>query len=148
MWFSGSRSTTSNFWERDYIKICGAGHQFTHSATHNWGHALPNGLLGIPLVAWWGPIISCILPRDWGCLTILLAKTSWKPHTHGCHADVFERTNGWTDDQTMAAGASVTWTHCSVLLKLPGGKTLASARTRTCIRADGQRLGHGCQGTI
>jgi hypothetical protein len=26
----------------------------------------------------------------------------------GCHADVFGRTNGRTDDRTMAAGASVT----------------------------------------
>jgi hypothetical protein len=35
--------------------------------------------------------------------------------SQGCHADVFGRTDGRTDDWTMAAGASVTWTHCSVL---------------------------------
>jgi hypothetical protein len=36
---------------------------------------------------------------------------------HGCHADVFRR----TDDRTMAAGASVTWTHCSVLFEVTWG---------------------------
>jgi hypothetical protein len=29
----------------------------------------------------------------------------------------------WTDDRTMAAGASVTWTHCSVLFEVTWGKT-------------------------
>jgi hypothetical protein len=67
---------------------------------------------------------------------------------HGCHADVFGRTDARTDDRTMAAGASVTWTHCSVLFEVTWGKTAASARTRTCVHADGQRPGHGCQGTI
>jgi hypothetical protein len=47
----------------------------------------------------------------------------------GCHADVFGRTDGRTDDRTMAAGASVTWTHCSVLFEVTWGKTAASART-------------------
>jgi hypothetical protein len=42
----------------------------------------------------------------------------------GCHADVF----GWTDGRKMAVGASMTWTHCSVLLKLPGVKP--------CVHAD------------
>jgi hypothetical protein len=43
-----------------------------------------------------------------------------------------------TDDRTMAAGASVTWTHCSVLFEVTWGKTAASARTRarTCVRVD------------
>jgi hypothetical protein len=36
----------------------------------------------------------------------------------------------------MAAGASVTWTHCSVRYEVTWGKTLLSARTRTCIRTD------------
>jgi hypothetical protein len=35
-------------------------------------------------------------------------------YCHGCHADIFGR----TDDRTMAAGASVTWTHCSVLFEV------------------------------
>jgi hypothetical protein len=47
------------------------------------------------------------------------------------------------DGRTMSAGASVTWTHCSIFLKVTWGKKLASARTRTCIRADGQHPGHG-----
>jgi hypothetical protein len=38
--------------------------------------------------------------------------------------------NGRTDGRTMAAGASVTWTHCSVLFEVTWGKTLASAQTR------------------
>jgi hypothetical protein len=32
-----------------------------------------------------------------------------------------ERTNGRTDDRTMAVGASVTWTHCSVLFEVTWG---------------------------
>jgi hypothetical protein len=40
------------------------------------------------------------------------------------------------DGRTMAAESSVTWTHCSVHMKLPGGKMLTSARMRPCIRAD------------
>jgi hypothetical protein len=47
----------------------------------------------------------------------------------GCHADVFGRTNRRTDDRTMAAGASVTCTHCSVLFEVTWAKTAASART-------------------
>jgi hypothetical protein len=31
-----------------------------------------------------------------------------KRQPHGCHADVFRRTDGRTDDRTMAAGASMT----------------------------------------
>jgi hypothetical protein len=50
------------------------------------------------------------------------------------------RTDGRTDDRTMATGASVTWTHCSVLFEVTWGKTAASARTRVrplaCVRAD------------
>jgi hypothetical protein len=46
---------------------------------------------------------------------------------HGCHADVFGRTDGRTDDRTMAAAASVTWTHCSVLSEVTWGKQGASA---------------------
>jgi hypothetical protein len=49
----------------------------------------------------------------------------------GCHAD----DNGRTDGRTMAAGASVTWTHCSVCFEVIWGKTLLSARMRTCVRA-------------
>jgi hypothetical protein len=44
---------------------------------------------------------------------------------HGCHADVF----GQTDGRTMAAGASVTWMHCSVFFKVTWYKT-------RCVRAD------------
>jgi hypothetical protein len=35
----------------------------------------------------------------------------------------------------MAARASVTWTHYSVRFEVTWGKTLPSARTRTCVRA-------------
>jgi hypothetical protein len=66
---------------------------------------------------------------------------------HGCHADVFGRTDGRTDDRTddwtKAARASVTWTHYSVLFEVTWGKTrripadaLASAQTRPCVRTD------------
>jgi hypothetical protein len=34
------------------------------------------------------------------------------------------RTNGRTNGRTMAAGASVTWTHCSVLFEVTWGKTV------------------------
>jgi hypothetical protein len=61
----------------------------------------------------------------------------WKM-SQGCHAD----DNGRTDGRTMAVGASVTWTHCRVLFEVTWGKTLASARTLTCVRADGQCPGH------
>jgi hypothetical protein len=37
--------------------------------------------------------------------------------------------DGQTDDRTMAAGASVTWTHCSILFEVTWGKT-------RCVRAD------------
>jgi hypothetical protein len=53
-----------------------------------------------------------------------------------------------TDGRTMATGASVTWTHYSVPFEVTWGKTAASARMCTRVRADGQRPGHGCQGTI
>jgi hypothetical protein len=36
----------------------------------------------------------------------------------GCHADDIRRTDGRTDGRTMAAGASVTWTHCSILFEV------------------------------
>jgi hypothetical protein len=36
----------------------------------------------------------------------------------------------------MAAGASVTWTYCSVRCEVTWGKTLPSARTPTCVRTD------------
>jgi hypothetical protein len=51
----------------------------------------------------------------------------------GCHAD----DNGRTDGRTMAAGSSVTWTHCSVRYEVTWDKTLSSARTewRPCGRA-------------
>jgi hypothetical protein len=44
-------------------------------------------------------------------------------------------TDGRTDGRTMAAGSSVTWTHCSVRYEVTRGKTLLSARMRLCIRA-------------
>jgi hypothetical protein len=71
----------------------------------------------------------------------------------GCHANDIGRTDG----RTMAAGASVTWTHFSVLFEVTWDKTVrirtdatmcprgrarvcadigASARTRPCVRAD------------
>jgi hypothetical protein len=49
------------------------------------------------------------------------------------------RTDGRTDDRTMAAGASVTWTHCSVLFEVTWGKTAASAPGLSVGRA--ARLG-------
>jgi hypothetical protein len=52
---------------------------------------------------------------------IVQSPTQVQDSTQGCHADVFGR--------TMAAGASVTWTHCSVLFEVTWGKT-------RCIRAD------------
>jgi hypothetical protein len=39
-------------------------------------------------------------------------------------------TDGWTDGRTMAAGASVTWTHCSIRFEVTWGKTLLSAQTQ------------------
>jgi hypothetical protein len=60
---------------------------------------------------------------------------------YGTGARVVMRTisDGWTDrrtdGRTMAAGASVTWTHCSILFEVTWDKTLASART-WCDRAD------------
>jgi hypothetical protein len=44
--------------------------------------------------------------------------------------------DGQTNGQTMAARSSVTWTHYSVRYEVTWGKTLASARTRTCVRED------------
>jgi hypothetical protein len=54
----------------------------------------------------------------------------------GCHAD----DNGWTDGRTMAAGASVTWTHCSVRFEVTWDKTLPSARTGSVHTMDAKRL--------
>jgi hypothetical protein len=52
--------------------------------------------------------------------------------------------DGRTDGRRMAAGASVTWTHCSVLFEVTWDKTLASMRI-WCIRADAPQRprGHG-----
>jgi hypothetical protein len=36
----------------------------------------------------------------------------------------------------MAAGWSVTWTHCSVRYEVTWDKMLASMQTRLCVRAD------------
>jgi hypothetical protein len=44
--------------------------------------------------------------------------------------------DGRTDDRTMAVGAFVTWTHCSVLFEVTWGKTSASAQTHGRVRAD------------
>jgi hypothetical protein len=41
-----------------------------------------------------------------------------------------------TDDRTMAAGASVTWMHCSNLFEVTWVKQGASVQTRPCVRAD------------
>jgi hypothetical protein len=58
-----------------------------------------------------------------------------KGNYQGCHADDNGQTDGQTG-RTMAAGSPMTWTHYSVLRKLPKGKTLASARTRSSVRMD------------
>jgi hypothetical protein len=50
-----------------------------------------------------------------------MSNVQWDSGGQGCHADVFGRTDGRTDDRTMAAGASVTWTHCSVLFEVTWG---------------------------
>jgi hypothetical protein len=48
---------------------------------------------------------------------------------HGCHAD---DNDGRTDGRTMAIELPVTWTRTvASVIKLPGGKTLASARTHS-----------------
>jgi hypothetical protein len=52
--------------------------------------------------------------------------------TQGCHADDNERTDG----RTMAAGASVTWTHCSVLFEVTWVNHSRPCR-RAGVRADG-----------
>jgi hypothetical protein len=45
-------------------------------------------------------------------LRAITVERDWKflecEYSHGCHADVFRWTDGWTDDRTMAAGVSVT----------------------------------------
>jgi hypothetical protein len=53
------------------------------------------------------------------------------------------QTDGRTDDPTMAAGASVTWTHCSVLFEVTWGKTTASARTGSIQAMDAKGLYKG-----
>jgi hypothetical protein len=53
------------------------------------------------------------------------------------------RTDGRTDGRTMAAGASVTWTHCSVLFEVTWGKTAASARTGSVQAMDAKGLYKG-----
>jgi hypothetical protein len=64
---------------------------------------------------------------------------------HDCQADVFGR----TDNRMMAARASVTWTHCSVLFEVTWDKTrcvradaLASVRTRARPRGRPCARGH------
>jgi hypothetical protein len=52
----------------------------------------------------------------------------------GCHEDVFGRTDDWT----MAAGASVTWTHCSVLFEVTWDKTRC-VRANMGVRADAKK---------
>jgi hypothetical protein len=51
--------------------------------------------------------------------------------------------NGRTDGWTMAAGASVTWMHCSVLFEVTWGKTRASARTGSIQAMDAKGLHKG-----
>jgi hypothetical protein len=51
--------------------------------------------------------------------------------------------DGRTDDRTMAAGASVTWTHCSVLFEVTWDKTAASARTGSVQAMDAKGLYKG-----
>jgi hypothetical protein len=43
----------------------------------------------------------------------------------------------------MAAGASVTWTHCSVLFEVTWGKTLASVRMGSVQAMDAKGLHKG-----
>jgi hypothetical protein len=95
-------------------------------------------------------MVELAIEGPWSsCPSLLASSRGNKDSCHqGCHADVFGRTDGPTDDRTMAVGASVTWTHCSVLFEVTWGKTAASARTHGRVRAFGQRPGHGCQGTI
>jgi hypothetical protein len=70
----------------------------------------------------------------WWVLTrmnCLMSRQHWSPIVT-CHTGLSRgsfRTDGRTDDRTMAAGASVTWTHCSVLFEVTWDKTAASART-------------------
>jgi hypothetical protein len=45
------------------------------------------------------------------------------------------RTDGRSDDRTMAAGASVTWTHCSVLFEVTWNKT-RRVRADMSVHAD------------
>jgi hypothetical protein len=54
---------------------------------------------------------------------------------HGCHTDVFGRTDGWADGRWLRGR---TWLGCTLasFLKLPGIKQGPSARTRPCVRAD------------
>jgi hypothetical protein len=57
----------------------------------------------------------------------------------GCHTDDIGRTDG----RTIAAGASVTWTQCSILFEVTWGKTLASARTGSIQAMDAKELHKG-----
>jgi hypothetical protein len=64
-------------------------------------------------------------------LNTCFQQNSPRAHTQGCHADVFGR----PDSQTMAAGASVTWTHCSVLFEVTWDKTMrVRADAPMCLR--------------
>jgi hypothetical protein len=69
-----------------------------------------------------GDVLSTAAVRTF-CSTPLL--NFLRSIDQGCHADVFGR----TDDRTMAAGASVTWTHCSVLFEVTWGK-------KRCVRVN------------
>jgi hypothetical protein len=51
--------------------------------------------------------------------------------------------DGRTDGRTMAMGASVTWTHCSVLFEVTWGKTRTSARTGSVPAMDAKGLYKG-----
>jgi hypothetical protein len=77
------------------------------------------------------------------------SKTSHLDHNGNIEAGLSRgrfRTDGRTDNQTMAAGASVTWTHCSVIFEVTSGKTRcvhADATMRPCghkrVRADAKK---------
>jgi hypothetical protein len=64
------------------------------------------------------------------------SKGTWM---QGCHADDNRRMDG----RTMATGASVTWTHCSVFFEVTWDKTLASARMGNIQAMDAKGLHKG-----